>query len=155
MTHKNRITLVLGLILLVGFVLLQLRGGGAAESPAYFAGSMDLAAATARAAEQNRPVLAVATADWCGPCQAYKRSTLASAAVAAAASERTVPILLDVTERGGPASEDAARLGVSAIPATFLIAPDGRVLERAVGGLSEGDLLAMIDRAAAALAPAD
>ena len=140
---KNAITLAVGLVLVAGFAFLQLRGR-AAQTPEYFRGDLSLAEARTLAGEQQRTVLAIASADWCGPCQAYKRSTLASPAIADAINTRTIPIMLDVTSATSPGAADAQTLGVSAIPATFLIAPDGTVLAQAVGGLGESELLALL-----------
>ena len=149
---KSTLPLVLGIIAIGAFVLMQVRGSQAA-TPVLFTGSATtLSAALTEAGDVGRPVLAIATADWCPPCQSYKRDALASDRVAQIAAAKAVPIMLDVTERNGPFSADAASLGVSSIPATFLLAPDGTVLAQATGPVGESELVAMIDDAARAVA---
>ncbi len=148
---KSTLPLILGIIAIGAFVLMQLRGSQAATPPLFDGSATTLAAALSEAGESGRPVLAVATADWCPPCQTYKRAALASDRVAQAAAAKVVPIMLDVTDRNGPFSADAASLGVSTIPATFLLAPDGTVLARATGAVREAELVAMIDDAARAV----
>jgi len=108
--------------------------------PLFEAGERSLDAAVARAAETDRVVFAVATADWCGPCQTYKSSALADPRVAEWVSANAEPLYLDVDA----APEDAGRLGVRGIPATFLIR-DGEVVASRSGVVGAGELLAWLD----------
>lgn len=93
------------------------------------------------AAESGKPVFAVATADWCGPCQAYKRGALSDERVAGWLRDNTEPVYINVDD-----SPDAAgRLGVRSIPATFMITPDGTVIAAHEGGWSAENLLSWLE----------
>lgn len=115
-----------------------------APTPGVFAQGTTLASAIERSAAEGKPVLAVATADWCGACQSYKRGALADDRVAAAIEQRTIPVYINVDD--DPA--DAEKLGISAIPATFLIR-DGQVIDKFTGAIAPADLLEWLDRNAA------
>lgn len=129
----------LGAIALLGVFYFQ---GGAAKVPGFFAtGSTSLDAAVAEAEEEGRLVFALATADWCGPCQVYKKNALSDPRVERWVAANAEPLYLDVDERG----EDAARLGVRSIPATFII-KDGVVVDRIVGVASADQLLGWLEK---------
>ena len=96
-----------------------------------------------RAREEGKVVFAVATADWCPPCQTYKRNALVDDGVAAWLDEHAVTLTIDLSNRSEP-NPDAIALGVSPIPETFLISAEGEVLARAVGALKAPDLRAWL-----------
>lgn len=114
-------------------------GGGVAATPDYFT-YHTVAAAMPEAQQTGRPVLAFATADWCGPCQGFKRGTLADDDVAEFIASRTVPVYIDVTE----SHPDASMLGVSGIPAVYIIGTDGRVVDSTVGATGTQGFLAWL-----------
>ncbi|MGP1272853.1 MAG: thioredoxin family protein [Phycisphaerales bacterium] len=92
--------------------------------------------ARSEAAATGKPVFVFATADWCGPCQTMKSTTLADAEVQTAINGSVVPYKLDVTIMENLSAEDGAladRLGVGGIPASYIITPDGQVTARTVG----------------------
>jgi thiol:disulfide interchange protein len=139
MRKHRRGAVQLGSLVFLGLVavgtggLLFLRDGGLgghAEPAAVhdlFAASPTFADAAASAAQQGRPVLVLATADWCPPCQKLKATTLADVEVIEAINAATVPYKLDVTNAAALSPEDAAlaqRLGVSGIPALYLVDGD-------------------------------
>ena len=124
--------------------LLMWSRGRVAPAPTVFSEHLTLASAEARAAEEHRVVVAVATADWCGPCQAYKRGALADPAVVAWMGAHAVPVMIDVTNG---ASAESERPGVSSIPATFVMR-EGKVVASAVGNASAAELVAMLESAA-------
>ncbi|GAB4520282.1 MAG: hypothetical protein Tsb0013_23930 [Phycisphaerales bacterium] len=128
---------------LLGYVVIS--RGGVAPTPAALtgAGVTDLPSAVAKAKQEGKVVFAVATADWCAPCQTYKRGALADEAVASWIEANAVPLTIDVTDPNVP-SPDARALGVSGIPATFLIDSSGQVLASATGALGTDDLLALL-----------
>lgn len=134
---------VLG-VSVVALALLMWSRGRVAPAPEVFSEHLTFAAAEARAAEEHRVVVAVATADWCGPCQAYKRGALADPAVTAWVDAHAVPVMIDVTNG---ATADAERLGVTSIPATYVVR-DGKVVASAVGNASAEELVAMLESAA-------
>ena len=132
-------------IVAIGAVLF-LRPVSKADTPALFHDApATLDAAMAKAESDGRVVFAYATADWCGPCQSYKKNTLSDPRVEAWVAANAVPVYIDVDVR----REDAQRLEVSGIPATFVIR-DGIILDRAVGAVPPGDLLPWLDRLASA-----
>ncbi len=120
------------IILVAVAVFLLLRfGGGPAEKPRAFVDSMTLHEATAQANELNKPVLVFATADWCGPCQRLKRTSLADERVNDAILQQTVPVYLDLTHahNNETLAAEAQRLGVQGMP-TLLLMRHGEVISR-------------------------
>ena len=137
----NIIFAVLCLAVLGGIVLWR---GGVAPTPAALeSASTDLASAVDRAKRENKVVFAVATADWCAPCQTYKRHALASDEVGAWLDANAVTLTLDVTDQSNP-NRDAIALGVGAIPASFIIDAEGNVLDTRTGAIPQDDLLAWL-----------
>jgi thiol:disulfide interchange protein len=135
-------------LLLVGFavVLFVNSSSGPVGTPEAFAEGLTLDEAKQRSNQSGKPVLVFATADWCGPCQRLKRTTLADARVNETILARTEPVYLDLTY----ASSDAAlaavaqQLGVGGIPDLMLIR-HGDVIARQVGGASANDLIAWLE----------
>jgi len=91
----------------------------------------------------KRPVLAFATADWCGPCQVFKRGALRDAGVRREIVARTVPVYLDVDEN----KEVAGRLKVFSIPA-LVIVRDGSPVAKLEGVRSAGEVVAWLKEVA-------
>ncbi len=85
-------------------------------------------------------VLAYFTADPCGPCQQFKRDTLANDRVAGVIDEKTIPVYIDIDENGTAASQ----YRVQGVPTTLLIR-DGEVIARAVGYANPDDFIAFIE----------
>lgn len=108
---------------------------GSAPTPTMFAAGLAYPAALEQAKAQGKAVLVVASATWCGPCQAYKRDGLQDRAANQFAAERLVPVYLDVD--ADRASADA--LGVSSIPLTVIVR-DGQVVARQLGVMSGAEL---------------
>ncbi|MEM1423767.1 MAG: thioredoxin family protein [Planctomycetota bacterium] len=121
---------------------------GAAPTPLAFSSdaATDLPGAVARAEREGKVVVAIATADWCPPCQAYKRNALADADVNAWLDANAVALNLDVTDAES-APPAASTLGVRSIPATYVVSADGRVLASRVGALSAPELIDFLESA--------
>ena len=133
-------------LLVVSVVVLinALVAGRKAPTPELFRDSATLDAAIERAGAEGRVVVAVAAADWCAPCQTYKRNALSDERVASWLRVNAVPVLIDVTDGAGAG---AGRLGVRAIPATFVLDGHGEVLARREGDASASALLAWLEGA--------
>ncbi|MFN0010786.1 MAG: thioredoxin family protein [Phycisphaerales bacterium] len=119
---------------------LQLFRGRVAPVPGAFAPAQRLPEALAQSATSGKPVLAFATADWCGPCQAFKRGALAHPKVAEWITANTIPVYIDIDTHAA----DARQLAVYSIPALVLIRPDGSRPSRFEGNRSAEDLLAFL-----------
>jgi thiol:disulfide interchange protein len=114
--------------------------GGVAPTPAMFESApATLDDALAKAGEKGL-VFAFATADWCPPCQHFKRTALVDPAVEAWVRENATPVYIDTDHN----QTDAQRLNVSGIPQTTLLRGDGTVLVREVGAMSAEQLLAAL-----------
>ena len=112
-----------------------------APTPAAFEAKTTLTAALENAQSTGRPVLAFATADWCGPCQSFKRGALADESIAAFITENTEPAYVDVTNSNDPLSSQAAQmLHVRSVPTLVLI--DGeQEIARLEGGVGKSRLI--------------
>jgi len=131
---------VVALVAGVGFFAWRgLVQGQPAPSPAVFNTAVSYPESVQRSKAEHKPVFLVATADWCGPCQLYKRGALASPEVERFVTEKMIPVALDVTNQ----SRDAADLEIESIPATIILI-DGKEVDRRVGALSEEKLLAWL-----------
>jgi len=124
-------------------------GGGVAPMPASFASAssespMTLEAAVARGEAEGKPVLALATADWCPPCQALKRGALTDPAVQRWIDERAVAVYLDATDRDSQGSRDAGTLGIRSLP-TLVLLRNGEPVHRLSGNASAQDLLRWLE----------
>lgn len=144
---KTMLNIGAGLLLLL--VLLGLtaavmsRGGGSpAALPAVFEEGLTFEAALDRAGS-DRPVVAVVSADWCGPCQHFKSEGLAGDAFARWVEERgAVPVMIDATD-GVPGGVSSWASGP--IPSTRVFV-GGEGGEKLVGAVPEGELIAWLEK---------
>lgn len=142
---KTNIIFALACLGVFAFVLIA--RGRVAPTPDALAGSVGgLQAAVAQAQSENKVVVAIATADWCPPCQSYKRGALADERVAQWLDEHAVSVVIDVTDR--QPNPDAQQLRVGSIPATYVIR-DGSIVAEAVGAIRTNQLLEMLTGAVA------
>lgn len=123
----------------------RLVGGGVAPVPPGFDKSTTLDAALARAATDGKPVVALVTADWCGPCQALKRGSLADPQVAAWIRGNALTAYVDGTESSNP---DLARLRIEAFP-TMVMINKGQEVARLSGDRETALVLAWLKDSAA------
>lgn len=90
-----------------------------------------LAAPLARARAAKRPVLAMVSATWCGPCKAFKSAAQKSPVIA---EQLRRYIFADFdTDTSAQAASVAERLGVRSYPTFIALSPDGKELGRTVG----------------------
>lgn len=133
------------LVLLASVIGIRaIAGGGTADMPELFDPTVTYEDATQRAAESGKPVLVFATADWCGPCQTFKKGALKDASVVDFATSRTEPVYLDVDAH----PELARQFGVQGIPAMMMVR-DGQIVDRFVGVRSAAATVAWLDQAVA------
>lgn len=114
---------------------------GVAPTPAVFQTSTSLDAAATMASDADKPLLAVVTADWCPPCQWYKREALADERVHAIISSELVAVMIDADAR----PTDAQRLGARQIPTTVLLR-DGETVDGFTGPADANELLDWLER---------
>ena len=84
-----------------------------------------------RARSSGRPVLAMVSATWCGPCKRFKQAAQSSPAIA---EQLRRFIFADFdTDTSASAAAVAERLNVQSYPTFIALAPDGKELARTVG----------------------
>jgi len=72
---------------LVAFFGFRLASGRTAPVPEIFDKTVSLQTALDESAKSGKPVFALLTADWCAPCQSYKRGALANKEIVAKLTE--------------------------------------------------------------------
>lgn len=92
----------------------------------------DLKTAWRAAREQQRPLLLFLTMDNCSHCQKMKQTTLQDKGVQTDIDSRFVAVTLNVKDE----PDFVKKLGVSAMPTTVIIQPNGDVVESMRGYLS-------------------
>ena len=120
------------------FVLVPLLVAGAL-STAEVAQRIGWGSDPAAVASAGRPALVFFTADWCAPCREMKATTWQDDAVVAASAPYE-PLMVDTT--ADPAT--AGRYGVSALPVTLLLGPDGEELARRTGFVAAEEMAALL-----------
>ncbi len=89
----------------------------------------DLHAAHRLAVEQQRPLLIVVGATWCGPCRRLENETFQHAEMAEYINTYFVPVHLDLDDN----REIAERLEVEGVPTSVVLSPRGELLGRFSG----------------------
>ncbi len=132
--------LPIAIILVLG-ALIMMRGRGG-PAPDYFDKSVTLTAAKAKSAESGKPIVALATADWCGPCQSLKKNALADPRVAGIMRDKVIPVYLDATT-SLPA--DAEYLSIKGYP-TVVVIKGGNEVGRFMGAQPAENVLAFLEQ---------
>ena len=111
--------------------------GSSSVVPAVFTNQpLTVAAGLAQADAERKTLIAFATASWCGPCQSFKRGTLADHRVASAMRAAGVPAYIDVDKD----NDGAAQLKVFSIPALVALR-GGKEVGRMEGNRSVPEVL--------------
>jgi len=131
------------LILLAAVVVIRsVAGGGVAPVPEMFDQSVTLESAMAESEATGTPVFAFVTADWCAPCQTFKRGALSEPRVIEHVTAETLPVYINADEH----PDIVQRLGVSGFP-TVVILRDGQIADARAGVMGAAGLLAWLDGA--------
>ncbi len=129
------------LITITGVLLAQtILSAGSAPTPEVFGTGYSLDEAMGLSSKDGTPVFVVASADWCGPCQAYKRGALADERVATRIGESMIPVYINVDDD----PQAAESLGVMSIPLTAILV-DGKIVARREGRMGSDELLEMVE----------
>jgi len=146
--HKSSMLkqLIVGLVLVGVFSLFVWHSTRTAPTPDIFLQDTSLLEAFDLAAADDKPVFAVVTADWCGPCQTYKRTALADAAVQDWLSQHAVSVMVDATS---PLSREDAMLlnDPQSIPMTAMFI-NGRMVDAFGGRRDATSLLHWLEQSA-------
>lgn len=124
---------------LAGLIVMRSRP---APMPEYFDKTLTLTSAKAKSAESGKPIVALATADWCPPCKSLKRNALVDPRVTAFMKDKVVPVYLDATSS---MPSDAEYLNVYSIP-TMIVIKDGTEIARFSGEQSADMVLAFLEQ---------
>lgn len=119
----------------------------------------NFADASAKAAAQNRLVLAVFTgSDWCGPCKALKSKVFDINAFTAYAKDRFIPVVLDFPQKTTQTDalkkqnqELAEKYAVGGFPTALVLSPEGTIYGGFIGGITDiKEVTRILDQAIAA-----
>ncbi|MEM6552162.1 MAG: thioredoxin family protein [Planctomycetota bacterium] len=128
--------------------VLNYAGGAASAAEAEKGGLADWEASLEKAFEkakaEDKPILVYFTADWCPPCQMFKKEVLTKAEVDGLIKEQVVPVLVDVDTLQDKEREAemklAAKLKVEFIPDMYMFDSEGNRVGRYSFNPSESDL---------------
>jgi thioredoxin-like negative regulator of GroEL len=124
---------------------------GAAHA-APIAWQKDIRSALRMSAEEDKPLMVMVGAGWCGYCHKMLQQTFPDPALALRVNGQFVPVLLDADEQ----AELVQKLRVNAMPTVLVISPERKIIGRFAGFQSAGQLaarLAPFQRARPAAAP--
>lgn len=84
----------------------------------------------AKAKDLDRPMIVMFTADWCPPCQQFKKKVLTQPEVKQALDDGFVAVKIDMTDTSSsnPNNKVAGKYGISGIPTLLAMSPDGEVI---------------------------
>lgn len=107
----------------------------------FFKGSWN--AAQAEAKRQNKPIFLDIYTTWCPPCKRMDREAFPNPRIGAAYNVHFINYRVDAEQPEG--SEIAKRYTVGSYPTALFIAPDGRLIHRAVGYSGINGMLTQVD----------
>lgn len=103
----------------------------------------DYVAALAQAKKENKPIILVFSAAWCGPCQSMKKTVYPSKEVTPL-HDKFIWAYLDIDEEANGAP--AQKYKVEVIPHIQFLAPDGKNLGSSVGGTSASEFAGILQK---------
>jgi thioredoxin 1 len=119
--------------------------------PNHVAWARDLASAQQQSALSGKPVILFFTGTWCVPCRIMKRTVWADRDVEAVVQAGFTPVMIDVDDPG--ATEATGRYRVGGTPTTLIVDAQGKVLERAEGGMDKRTFLGWLGKIRPAAGP--
>lgn len=141
--NKRRIAVTLIAVAVLAVVAVAVAMWWVAPAPQIFDTEVTLEQAMSAAAEQDRVVMAVVTADYCLQCQVYKRNALSDPGVAEWVNANAETVYVKWGEPG------AERVGAQSFPATAILRR-GDVVAVHHGVMSADELLDFLRTGAAA-----
>lgn len=138
---KSFSTLIIVLLLALALPNIISLIRGPAPTPDLFAQGYTLVQAKQMSSETGKPVLVLATADWCAPCQSLKRGALSDPKVVELIRSNTIPVYLE----DGQNKQEIGSLGVGSYPTT-LILENGQVTAMLEGASGADSYAAAISR---------
>ena len=112
---------------------------GVAPLPPVFSEHLSLGEAERLSAANGKPVLVLGSADWCAPCQVFKRTALIDPGVEAYIRAHFVPVYLNVDEH----QDEAGVLAITSLPASIVM-KNGKRLAKLEGVVRADELLAWL-----------
>jgi thioredoxin-related protein len=112
--------------------------------------STDYKAALEQAKKENKPLVVVFSAVWCGPCQSMKKTVYPSKEVTPL-HDKFVWTYLDVDVEANAAA--ARKYKVTGIPHIQFLNSKGKDIGNQIGGASPGEFAGILEKALAKAAP--
>lgn len=135
------------LVILVALLAFTMVMRNSSPMPTAFDKTVTLAQATSQAAQTGKPVLVFATADWCGPCQSFKKNALKDKTVEQWITINTHAVYLDCTKA---VPDEAKDLPINALP-TLLLLRNGKPVASLEGAEPTKTVIAWFEANAGAL----
>jgi YHS domain-containing protein/thioredoxin-related protein len=114
---------------LLFFTGLSILAGNGRLSAAEVQWTKDLQKAAAQSSQENKPMLVLVSAQWCGYCQKMLKTTFRDEALIGHLNQCFVPVYLDADDH----PEAVQKLEVEGLPTTLIISPEMKVVERLSG----------------------
>lgn len=132
--------LTIALLAIIGFAAWRYLG----PKPALAGWGNDWDTAVEQSKTSGKPALVLFTADWCPPCQELKREVLSDETVKSTIDARFTPVVVDLSEQGGPNDRIAQDYRVQGIPTLIQFDARGRELKR-THGMGANELIAWLN----------
>lgn len=120
----RRLTLIsaLGMVFALAPAMGALRG-------AEVAWQTNVGDAARLSARQNKAMLIMVGAEWCGPCHRMLQETMSNPALVARLNDQFVPVLIDADAQ----ALLVEKLRIDAMPTLLVVSPDRKIIGRFIG----------------------